>query len=108
VPVPATGRHAGHAVALGRLAPDDSSFVAGVATRGARALAAGRDDLPVGPRAWQDTLLVLPERAPEVLVDALTGRSHESEPHGGGYPGRLLALSEVLRDLPVALLVGSR
>jgi (1->4)-alpha-D-glucan 1-alpha-D-glucosylmutase len=108
VTVPIAGTHADHALSLARVAADGSRVAIAVVTRHARALPAPRDDLPVGPTAWGDTALTLPAGAPAVYVDALTGRRHATRGGGAGrYSTRDLWLAEVLRDLPVAILVGA-
>ena len=59
----------------------------------------GDDDLPLPPpAAWADTSIELPEGWSEAaLVDELTGRRHAAAAGG-------LAITEVLAELPVALL----
>ena len=86
--VRATGAHAGHVVALRRR--HGAMTVVAIVARHPVALAPG--DWPIGA-AWADTTVEI-DRAR--AVDVLTGASHD---------GDRLALRDLCRDLPVALLV---
>lgn len=56
--------------------------------------------VPVNPSAWRDTILSLPEEAPEHWSNEFTGENLSAS-------GRQLHLEEVLRHFPVALLHGT-
>jgi len=89
----ADGSRADHVVAFAR--QHERSWVVAVVPR--LTVRLGRGRLPLGRRAWRDTVLRLPSRAPTRWVDAFTGRRLESA------DGRL-RLSETLDRFPVALL----
>ena len=73
------------------------SFVLGIATRQASALAAEDGDLPVGP-SYAGTSLALPPGTPQRFLEVLGGRKVAAK-------DGVLFLPEVLEELPVALLV---
>ena len=54
---------------------------------------------------WGDTALLLPESAPQTWTNSLTGESVESRAAG---KGRSLAVSDLLKRFPVALLTSPR
>jgi (1->4)-alpha-D-glucan 1-alpha-D-glucosylmutase len=60
---------------------------------------------PVGKRLWRETLLHLPDGAPDGWQNGLTGEELVVSERNG--TGRGLLVREVFRRLPVALLIGS-
>jgi (1->4)-alpha-D-glucan 1-alpha-D-glucosylmutase len=56
--------------------------------------------LPLGQEVWEDTRLLFPEEAPVLWKEALTGEEVGN--------GKTVLLGDILRHLPVALLVGDR
>jgi (1->4)-alpha-D-glucan 1-alpha-D-glucosylmutase len=103
VPVHARGPAARHALAFARRRRN--AWALAVACRLSVSLT-GRSTTrlrwPVGPRVWRSTRLLLPDGAPQRWRNAFTG----GEVGAAGRAGsRALPLAEVLRDLPVALLV---
>jgi (1->4)-alpha-D-glucan 1-alpha-D-glucosylmutase len=94
-----TGRHAERVVAFSRRAGEAAALT--VAPRLMAPLLQGSDRPLPPPAAWKETAIELPEGWPErPLVDELTGR------HLTSRSGRL-ALSELLAELPVALLASA-
>jgi (1->4)-alpha-D-glucan 1-alpha-D-glucosylmutase len=63
-------------------------------------VAAGR--MPLGRAVWRETSLQLPEAAPESWHNVLTGDGLTASPDPGGL--KTLALAEVLKRFPIALL----
>lgn len=64
---------------------------------------AGAGGFPLGPGAWDDTSVLLPADAPDTWQNVLTGERVQ----GPSRPGaRILIVGDVLRSLPVAILVG--
>jgi maltooligosyltrehalose synthase len=59
----------------------------------------------VGKRLWRETLLQLPDGAPDGWQNGLTGEELVVSERNGA--GRGLFVREVFRRLPVALLIGS-
>jgi (1->4)-alpha-D-glucan 1-alpha-D-glucosylmutase len=120
--LPASGSMASHVFTFGRssegavetAAPETGlsgaaerpSFALAVVTRRPRALPAERDDLPVGAKAWRDTVLLFPSSAPSVLVDAITGHTHSLDASPTDDEPSILPVGDVLSELPVAILVG--
>ena len=93
-PLQVQGRWADHLVAFAREAPDGDALVV-VAPRLPGAVMAGGDEPPLAS-AWGDTAVGLPAQLRGSWSDVL-GRGHLEA-------GERLAVSEVLRVLPVALL----
>jgi len=60
-----------------------------------------RGKLPLGAEAWGETVLHLPAAAPRRWVDIITGNEIETS---RAAPANALALSDVLKNFPVALL----
>lgn len=60
-------------------------------------------ELPLGQVIWEDNFLVLPEQAPDRWYSILTGETVIS---GNKDGNKILALADVFRDFPVALLAG--
>jgi len=107
----AAGDEAPSAGGVARIGPE--SVAVAVVTRLASRLRPGEGAataLPAGSEVWGDTSLALPPAVcgalpRRVLVDVLTGRRHQVT--GTGGPAALAA-SEVLAELPVALLIDQR
>lgn len=93
-PVEATGPRAGHVLAFSRRR--GPAWALAIVGRGTSELSPG--GWPVGA-PWKDTTLGLPAEAPRAWNDAITGTALERG-------GPALALADVLRHLPVALLIG--
>jgi maltooligosyltrehalose synthase len=64
----------------------------------------GLDRVPLPTTVWGNTALSLPAGAPRVWTDALTDREITSRARRGDRAR--LAVSDVLADLPVALIFG--
>ena len=102
LPLQVQGVRAAHVVAFARRLREQWIIV--VAPRLYASLGLDVGDAPIGP-IWGDTQLLLPEDAGEAagqglrLHDVLSGRDHL-----GGAEG--LAVAQLLRDFPVALLSG--
>jgi (1->4)-alpha-D-glucan 1-alpha-D-glucosylmutase len=94
-PLQATGLHAERLVAFARSAEDATVIV--IAPRLAAPLLDGADIPLPPPGAWGNTRVALPDLPGGSLHNPLTGKAIEPGPDG-------LAASEVLADLPVALL----
>jgi maltooligosyltrehalose synthase len=60
---------------------------------------------PLGKRLWKETLLHLPDGAPDSWQNVFTGESLMASDHDAAEGG--LFVHEIFRRLPVALLVGS-
>lgn len=88
-------------MALARTARSSTGYqcVCAVVTRLPAQLQTAPDDLPAGERSFGGRYLQVPRVASSILVDALTGRYHRRS------PDCTLDLSEVLAELPVAVLV---
>jgi (1->4)-alpha-D-glucan 1-alpha-D-glucosylmutase len=98
VPLEAVGERAGHVLAFARVLGGDA--VVAVVPRLCARLADGAP--PLGPGAWGDTQLRLPTGlAPRAFEDVITGAGVRAEL---AEEGGVIALAEILRDCPVALL----
>ncbi|HEV8633795.1 MAG TPA: malto-oligosyltrehalose synthase [Chloroflexota bacterium] len=95
LPLTAEGRRRGNVVAFARRRGDELAVVA--APRLVTRLTADPADPPLGPAVWEDTALPVP---PGRYVDRLTGCPLAV----GAEP---LAVGELFRELPVALLVSA-
>ena len=101
VPLAASGPRAANVFAFARRGKGLWSLT--VAPRLTTQLApAGRP--PLGKTVWQETMLALPEDAPQTWQNSLTGDRLSSAPAAQG--GRVLLLAEVLQRFPAALLGG--
>jgi (1->4)-alpha-D-glucan 1-alpha-D-glucosylmutase len=121
LPLHATGSRAGNVVSFARMGTADAGFeqVIAVASKMPRRLAASPGHLPVGRRAWGDTVLELPS-VPGASGGDLSRQHHEGQPapEAGWHDvisGRRLVpeaarldLAAVLADVPVAVLVRER
>jgi (1->4)-alpha-D-glucan 1-alpha-D-glucosylmutase len=100
VPLRSLGGRARHAISFARrLEAKEAIIIAGrFYTR-----LCGARELPVGPRAWRDTVVLLGDRVPvgTTYTDALTGRRFRAVDYNGTSA---LILLDVLAHLPVALL----
>ena len=54
---------------------------------------------PLGPQAWGDTRVLIPEEAPSLWREMITGTNVQS--------GQALLIGDVLKDYPAALLISS-
>ncbi|MDQ2778436.1 MAG: malto-oligosyltrehalose synthase, partial [Pseudomonadota bacterium] len=103
VPLEITGPRAEHVVAFARR--DGATWLVSVATRLPAMLGLAVGEPPVGD-VWLGTEIVWPGSDADPLsrpiefIDAISGRNVDSS-------GRVLSLSEVLREFPVALLESS-
>jgi (1->4)-alpha-D-glucan 1-alpha-D-glucosylmutase len=95
LPLAAVGERAGHAVAFARRAGEDWVIVV-VPRLTARLTRGGRP--PIGARPWGDTAVLLPEDAPRLWTDVLSGETRVVSPERG------LAVGELFREFPGALL----
>ena len=95
LPVPAEGRFSNHVVAFARR-HEGAWAVAAVPRFAASLVEPGK--FPVGRAVWADTRLRLPAGAPRRWTDAITGRRLRAE--------SVLGIGDVLKEFPVALLVG--
>ncbi len=94
LPLSATGPGARHVIAFARRSQD--RWVIAVVPRRPSALV-DVGVAPIGSDVWGETAVALPDDAPAVFANALTGETVEARDGG-------LALAEVLETLPVALL----
>ena len=60
-------------------------------------------DIFLHPAVWEEGFLSLPDDAPKAWRDIFTGETIKSQPHG---QSNSLALADLFRNLPVALLFG--
>ena len=100
-PVAAGGARAGHVFAFSRANENQRILV--VVPRLVASLLADTDIPPVGERVWDDTSLVLPPGGPSAYRQIFTGRCLPVRRDG---QGAALAMADVLRDFPIALLEG--
>jgi (1->4)-alpha-D-glucan 1-alpha-D-glucosylmutase len=94
LPLEVTGPYKDHVVAFAR--SHDHGWSVAVAPRLLTRLIK-EDQRPLGREIWKDTRIVVPDGAPTEWRDALCGHRIAGE--------RSLALGDVLKDFPVALLV---
>lgn len=95
IPIEAGGRFKEHIVAFARNHRDDWTIT--IAQRHLTTLVK-EGELPIGRQVWDDTHILLPKGVPALWKDAITTR---------GIEGReTLLICEVLKDFPVALLMG--
>ena len=98
IPLAAAGESASALCAFARRS--DQAWVVAAAPRLIGAMVY-RGKLPLGAEAWGETVLPLPAAAPGRWVDIITGNEVET---AGTAPANALALSDVLKNFPVALL----
>ena len=98
IPLTATGESASALCAFARRS--DQAWVVAVAPRLVGTMVY-RGKLPLGVEAWGETVLHLPAAAPRQWVDIITGNEVETPL---AAPENALALSDVLKNFPVALL----
>ncbi len=98
IPLAAAGESASALCAFARRS--DQAWVVAVAPRLIGAMVY-RGKLPLGAEAWGETVLHLPAAAPRRWVDIITGNEIETS---RAAPANALALSDVLKNFPVALL----
>ncbi|MBD0370113.1 MAG: malto-oligosyltrehalose synthase [Pyrinomonadaceae bacterium] len=101
VPLRAMGARSHHAISFARRLEEKEVVM--VAGRFFTRLCDMERELPVGPRAWRDTVVLLGEQAAvgTTYRDALTGRRFRAVDYNGTSA---LILLDVLAHLPVALL----
>jgi (1->4)-alpha-D-glucan 1-alpha-D-glucosylmutase len=100
-PLTATGRHARHVCAFRRLLGETELIVV-VPRFTLRLTQTGT--LPLGPRVWDDTALLLPFAGQDTHYDnRFTGERLEPKPTRPGQPPQL-PLARILSGFPVALL----
>jgi (1->4)-alpha-D-glucan 1-alpha-D-glucosylmutase len=94
-----TGSRADHVVAFARRSGDDWAVVLAprLTCRLAGVAGLSPEQPPVGEAVWGDTTVVLPDGAPVVWRDALTGDLHNNG----------VRLAHVLNRLPLALLTSA-
>jgi (1->4)-alpha-D-glucan 1-alpha-D-glucosylmutase len=95
LPLAATGTHADHVIAFARVASDGSDALLVVAPRLPGGVMEAGSGPPLGA-AWGDTALRIPGFVQGEYRDIFAG--------GGGAVGDTIALSDLLRTLPVAVL----
>ena len=101
LPLETTGPNGGNVCAFAR--EKDGVWSITVAPRfTAKLVPTGR--LPVGPAAWRDTLLLLPEGAPDIWRNVMTEERLTASPSPAGH--KVLPLGDLLKRFPVALLIG--
>jgi (1->4)-alpha-D-glucan 1-alpha-D-glucosylmutase len=98
LPVSVTELHADRVIAYAR--PYEERWVLTIVPRLVAALSAPGEP-PVGESAWGDTALVLPDDAPRVWTDAISGQRHQSERSGDATH---LRISDIFSTVPVAVL----
>jgi (1->4)-alpha-D-glucan 1-alpha-D-glucosylmutase len=96
LPLAVEGEKADHVVAFVRKSRSASVLV--VAPRLVAGLLQDMDVVPIGPRIWGDTHVLLPS-SPEKYWNAFTGESTSLKSNGSSR----LPVSRVLKDFPVAL-----
>jgi (1->4)-alpha-D-glucan 1-alpha-D-glucosylmutase len=96
LPIEPAGLYKEHIIAYAR--HKENEWAVTVAPRFLTALVAEGED-PLGEERWKDTRLVLPEKAPERWVDAVTGNEIK------GWKD--LVVGEILKFFPAALLVST-
>jgi (1->4)-alpha-D-glucan 1-alpha-D-glucosylmutase len=94
IPLHAEGKRRRHVVAFARNAGDSWALI--IAPRFLTSLVDSQN-LPLGPRIWEDTCLLLPEKIPLLWVDIFSARIIRG--------GQSIMLSEVLKHFPVACLL---
>jgi len=96
LPLAVEGEKADHVVAFVRKSGSASVLI--VVPRLVAGLLQDMDVVPIGPRIWGDTHVLLPS-SPEKYWNAFTGESTSLKSNGGAH----LSVSRVLKDFPVAV-----
>ncbi len=94
LPLSASGRFADHLVAFAR--KRENAWAVTLCPRFLTEVT-GEGESPLGPDAWSDTRVPIPEEAPVLWREAITGREIKG--------GRAFTIGEILKDYPAALLI---
>ncbi len=96
IPLQAQGVHRNQVIAFAR--SFQQAYIVAIAPRFYTNLVTSPPELPLGEKIWGDTTVSLPEKAPHIWENALTGQKFECE--------KTFSIGNILHLLPVALLIG--